>query len=925
MATPTHRRRAKSFLRNYYGIQQTDVSNANGSGENPSTLTFKSSKSDPYDLDSHAFEVDKYMHKIFVEKQLPGLVQTDNDLVADIRQLDGDMKTLVYENYSKFLSATDTINKMKSNVDNLESEMSRLTYNIGKIADSSSSIHKSLGGKREKIRQLNGVHSLLTKLQFVFELPMNLHQCLEAESYSQAVKSYCRTLHVLQHYKHLTVFTGIERECKTIMVQIAQKIRQKMCGDKATITEISDSVGLLLALKEDPVALWRQYLELSVSCLGKAELQTLEEIKNLPLYVAPTETNNATSPNSNQAVSPSTPAKTPKKTKVQVSDTGISTPKRSKAKGPSSSQLADKTSYLNAVYLEQVENFVTLFRSYFLATPSAGTNPNSTADNKGDSGLEAERTPWSAQESRVHLSPAEHARAMTSVQEAISKIVGSYMDLIESFLHYPDNIFDIQPEVHVHILQSLYSATLSSSSLCFLIGFDALAKRQIQQWESKLIGQTFGVIKTGLLERIQDPKVNDTALSTSGASLDASQSHQQHLSTGEERSELTMLTRDIMRWLVDIIRNDAIPFLESCMGSDAHFLETAEGRAQFLKIVQDGFKGFWDQVLHEMKHTATLTKSSTTTSLIVSHVCIEMSSSVVELLYKTLSKTIFRAGRRNRSGSFLIESYEEPPVASQLQWDFKAVVQACQETGHALLDDFISRSGNELSWLITDVQSDTNYIAMQSPPSQVSAAWQSVCQQLNAIDRLVIRVYGDEGDQGIIHEVSSDSTRRETVFKSLGGDRGSSSGIGNGNRASHRNDSLTSFGSNAMNSRFDNQQRNMLLSNIDKLFSDRVEIFVRCQDLTRTGIMFGIIKILLKAWAEFVRSQTFGRGGFQQVQVDAEFAKVWLWRFATTDERLMHSLLEEAQQTAYRRCIDAVPLDPATVEAVIGQGQRVVD
>jgi len=28
------------------------------------------------------------------------------------------------------------------------------------------------------------------------------------------------------------VFTGIERECKTIMVQIAQKIRQKMCADE---------------------------------------------------------------------------------------------------------------------------------------------------------------------------------------------------------------------------------------------------------------------------------------------------------------------------------------------------------------------------------------------------------------------------------------------------------------------------------------------------------------------------------------------------------------------------------------------------------------------------------------------------------------------------------------------------------------------
>lgn len=290
----------------------------------------------------------------------------------------------------------------------------------------------------------------------------------------------------------------------------------------------------------------------------------------------------------------------------------------------------------------------------------------------------------------------------------------------------------------------------------------------------------------------------------------------------------------------------------------------------------------------------------------MSYLSFEMSNTVVEQLYKTLSKTIFRVGKRNRSGSFLIESYEEPPVNPQLQWDCKAVIKDCQESGHILLDGFVGRTGNDLSWLVMGVQSDTNYIAMESP-TKVSAAWEQVYRQLNDIERLVIMVYGDEGERGGNREVSSESTRRETVFKSLGGDRGSNSG--NGSRVSHRNDSMASFGSNTMNSRFENQQRNMLLSNIDKLFSDRVEIFIRCQDLTRTGVMFGIIKILLKAWAESVRLRTFGRGGFQQVQVDAEFAKVWLWRFSTADERLMYSLLEETQQTAYRRCIDPVPMD----------------
>jgi hypothetical protein len=36
------------------------------------------------------------------------------DINIEIREIDGDMKTLVYENYNKFISATDTIRKVNS-------------------------------------------------------------------------------------------------------------------------------------------------------------------------------------------------------------------------------------------------------------------------------------------------------------------------------------------------------------------------------------------------------------------------------------------------------------------------------------------------------------------------------------------------------------------------------------------------------------------------------------------------------------------------------------------------------------------------------------------------------------------------------------------------------------------------------------------
>ena len=49
----------------------------------------------------------------------------------DVRCLDSDMQLLVYENYNKFLSATETIRSMKANVEGMDSGMAELRAMIG--------------------------------------------------------------------------------------------------------------------------------------------------------------------------------------------------------------------------------------------------------------------------------------------------------------------------------------------------------------------------------------------------------------------------------------------------------------------------------------------------------------------------------------------------------------------------------------------------------------------------------------------------------------------------------------------------------------------------------------------------------------------------------------------------------------------------
>lgn len=72
-----------------------------------------------------------------------------------------------------------------------------------------------------------GVHTLLRKLQFLFELPARLTKCVELEAYGQAVRYYSKARSILHQYQHMPSFQGIQDDCQKIMADLAQKLREK--------------------------------------------------------------------------------------------------------------------------------------------------------------------------------------------------------------------------------------------------------------------------------------------------------------------------------------------------------------------------------------------------------------------------------------------------------------------------------------------------------------------------------------------------------------------------------------------------------------------------------------------------------------------------------------------------------------------------
>ena len=80
----------------------------------------------PYDVNSPSFDSELYSQKVIKEATLSQLMAQETQIVRQIHSLDSDMQTLVYENYNKFISATDTIKQMRVDFRDMEGEMDQL-------------------------------------------------------------------------------------------------------------------------------------------------------------------------------------------------------------------------------------------------------------------------------------------------------------------------------------------------------------------------------------------------------------------------------------------------------------------------------------------------------------------------------------------------------------------------------------------------------------------------------------------------------------------------------------------------------------------------------------------------------------------------------------------------------------------------------
>ena len=194
-----------ALMANFYGVSELDEEG----GDN--------SANDPDNIDSSAFQVEDYVLRAVRDDELSDLLRTDETLITEVQELNNDMQNLVYENYNKFISATDTIRKMKDQVEGMETEIETLMKTMDSVGQRSSQINQNLQPKRERVENIQSLQRLIKRLEFLFELPLRLKRSIELEAYTQAVKYYNMASGILEKHSEVASFGAIQVESNEIM------------------------------------------------------------------------------------------------------------------------------------------------------------------------------------------------------------------------------------------------------------------------------------------------------------------------------------------------------------------------------------------------------------------------------------------------------------------------------------------------------------------------------------------------------------------------------------------------------------------------------------------------------------------------------------------------------------------------------------
>lgn len=194
----------------------------------PSTLTLTENTSTTSaltaQLDDSTFGAERYVNDLLRKSSLQEILKVEATLVSEIRNLDGERKALVYDNYSKLIKAVGTIGDMQrsmnedgrglTEVGKLESQIEGLRKTVRELADDGNDAHAERG---ERVSRINSQRSRKQLVRWVLDAPERLRKMLDDRRGDDAAKEWAVVRGHLLQWTGVSGVAELKETCEEIM------------------------------------------------------------------------------------------------------------------------------------------------------------------------------------------------------------------------------------------------------------------------------------------------------------------------------------------------------------------------------------------------------------------------------------------------------------------------------------------------------------------------------------------------------------------------------------------------------------------------------------------------------------------------------------------------------------------------------------
>lgn len=206
-------------------------------------------RGDSLPSDASHCDLDAEMRHMMMELRLPSLFDRHKQLASEVSALESDVHMIVYENYTKFMAATDIIKSMSTDMTGMDDEMKCLHDTIGTVVQQSNTINHRLRSQQLHLEEYNRMQLLLHKLKAIFQVPYKIEKAIDNGAIDIAAETYAEIAPLLRSYGDRAAIRTLAETVYILRDQIAHKLKNKLLTEP---NEVSECV-LLLAKVDEPI------------------------------------------------------------------------------------------------------------------------------------------------------------------------------------------------------------------------------------------------------------------------------------------------------------------------------------------------------------------------------------------------------------------------------------------------------------------------------------------------------------------------------------------------------------------------------------------------------------------------------------------------------------------------------------------------